>query len=146
VIGPLARTPLTHVENCADLFAVAASDPRAQGETFNVVDGGGERIWRYLGAYLRGSGERAVRIPVPYHVVHGAIRIAYATVFNRNPKLPHVLVPCRFESRLKPLRYTADRARRLLGWQPPLDFTECLRRTYGPPSAAAEAATPARHG
>ena len=27
------------MENCADLFAVAASDPRARGETFYVVDG-----------------------------------------------------------------------------------------------------------
>jgi UDP-glucose 4-epimerase len=139
VIGPLARMPLTHVENCADLFALAAADPRAEGETFNVVDSEGERIWSYLGAYLRGTGEPGIRIPVPYRLVYLVVRAAFATVFKRNLKLPHVLVPCRFESRLKPLRYTARRARELLGWQPPLDLVECLRRTYGRLTPEAEA-------
>lgn len=136
VIGPLSRMPLTHVENCADLFALAAEDPRARGETFNVVDGAGRRIWGYLGAYLRGAGERGIRIPVPYRVAYTVVRLAFATVFKRNTKLPHVLVPCRFESRLKPLRYTNRRARELLGWRPPLDHRQCLSRTYGPPAGA----------
>src|SRR5450755_2104988 len=36
VIGPLTRIPMTHVENCADVFALAAMDPRARGQTLNV--------------------------------------------------------------------------------------------------------------
>ena len=132
VIGPRSRMPLTHVENCADLFALAAEDPRARGETFNVVDGEGERIWSYLGTYLRGTRQRGLRIPIPYRVAYGMVRLAFETVFKRNPKLPHVLIPCRFESRLKPLRFTNHRARARLDWRPPLDFRECLARTYGP--------------
>ncbi len=135
VIGPFSHLPLTHVENCADLFALAAVDPRAKGETFNVVDGVGERIWSYLGDYLRGTGERGFRIPVPYSVAYSLVRLAFATVFRRNLKLPHVLVPCRFESRLKPLRYSNRHARHVLGWQPPLDYEECLSRTYRPAAA-----------
>ena len=38
------RLPLTHVENCADLFAKAAADPRPIGKTFTVVDGPGEKF------------------------------------------------------------------------------------------------------
>lgn len=132
VIGPRSRLPMTHVENCADLVALAAVHPRARGETFNVVDGPGERIWTYLGAYLHGTGERGIRIPIPYWLAHSLVRLAFATVFKRNLKLPQVLIPVRFESRLKPLRYTNRHARELLGWQPPLDFAECLARTYGP--------------
>ena len=30
VFGPLTRMPMTHVENCADVFALAAADPRAR--------------------------------------------------------------------------------------------------------------------
>jgi UDP-glucose 4-epimerase len=135
VIGPLARMPLTHVENCADLFARVVDDPRAVGETFNVVDGPGERIWSYLGDHLAGVGERGFRIPVPYFVAYNLVRLAFATVFKRNPKLPHVLVPCRFESRLKPLAYTNRHARERLGWEPPLDYRACLARTYGPAPA-----------
>jgi nucleoside-diphosphate-sugar epimerase len=132
VIGPLTRVPLTHVENCADLCALAATDPRAVGHTFNVVDGEGERVWTFLGSYLRGTGERALRLPVPYQLMWQAIRLAAATVFRRSRKLPHFLVPCRFESRLKPLRYTNARAAAVLGWRPPLSLAECLHRTYGP--------------
>ena len=140
VIGPRSRCPLTHVENCADLFAVAATDPRAAGRTFNVVDGAGERIWPYLGTYLRGVGERGLRIPIPYRPTLALVRLAYATLFRRNPKLPHILVPARFESRLKPLRYTNRRAREVLGWRPPLGFRECVARTYGGVVPAAEVA------
>jgi 2-alkyl-3-oxoalkanoate reductase len=139
VIGPTARMPMTHVENCADLFAIAATDSRACGHTFNVVDGEGERIWSFLGEYLRATGGRGVRIPIPYAVAFAVIRAAFATVFKRNDKLPQVLIPCRFESRLKPLRYTNQRAREILGWTPPLGFRECLARTFAPVPASSEA-------
>jgi UDP-glucose 4-epimerase len=131
VIGPLSRMPMTHVENCADLFAVAATDSRARGQTFNVVDGKGERIWSFLGDYLRGKGERGFRFPIPYNLAHLGVSAAFATVFRRNTKLPQILIPSRFESRLKPLRYTNRRAREVLGWKPPLDYRECLARTFG---------------
>ena len=131
VIGPFTHRPRTHVENCADLFALAAADPRARGQTLNVVDGEGERIWGFLGDYLRGTGQKRLRIPVPYHLVHSLVALAYATIFQRNPKLPHILVPCRLESRLKPLRYTNKRAQEILGWKPPLGYRECLSRTFG---------------
>jgi len=136
VIGPLSYLPLTHVDNCADLFARAAADARAAGQTLNVVDGPGERIWRYLGDYLKFSGEGGFRVPIPYVIAFGMVRMAFATILRRNLRLPGLLVPCRFESRLKPLRYSNYRAQELLGWHPPFGYAECLRRTYGPDGAA----------
>jgi nucleoside-diphosphate-sugar epimerase len=139
VIGPLSRIPMTHVENCADIFAVAATDPRARGETFNVVDGEGERIWSFLGDYLRGTGERALRIPIPYYFL---VSLAFTTLFKKNTKLPGLLIPSRFEARLKPLRYTNRHAREVLGWRPPLDFPNCLARTFGHLEGNARAVDP----
>lgn len=139
VIGPLTRLPLTHVENCADLFALAVEDPRAKGETLNVVDSDGPRTWSFLREYLRGTGERRFRIPIPYPLAYWSIRLAFATVFRRNLKLPNLLIPCRFEGRLKPLRYTNRRAREVLGWRPPLGFRECFSRTFGPVAAVGNA-------
>ena len=136
VIGPLTHIPMTHVDNCADLFAVTATDPRARGETFNVVDDGGERIWNFLGDYLKGMGEWGVRIPIPYSLAYFIVNTAFSTVFRKNSKLPQILIPCRFESRLKPLRYTNKHAREVLGWKPPHDLKECLARTFGPPASA----------
>ena len=142
VIGPFSRIPLTHVENCADLFAVASADPRARGRTFNVVDGEGPRIWTFLGEYLRGTGERGFRVPVPYWLAYGVVRLAYDHLFDKNPKLPHVLVPCRFEGRLKPLRFSNRRAREVLGWTPPLDHAACVARTYAPAEVTQLFSTP----
>jgi nucleoside-diphosphate-sugar epimerase len=134
VFGPLARVPLTHVENCADLFAVAAQDPRAAGHTFNVVDGPGPRIWEQLGEHLRRSGERGLRVPVPYRLGMLAARAATAAgrlALGKKAELPGLMIASRFEARFKPLRFTNERAERVLGWRPPLDYGSCLERTYG---------------
>jgi UDP-glucose 4-epimerase len=132
VIGPLTRIPMTHVENCADVFALAATDGRARGQTLDVVDGPGERIWTYLSDYMRGSGNRGWRLPVPYWLAIMMVRLGFATVFRTATKVPSILNPRRFESRLKPLHFENRNLRETLGWTPPLDYRQCLARTYGP--------------
>jgi 2-alkyl-3-oxoalkanoate reductase len=139
VIGPLTRIPMTHVENCADVFALAAVDARARGQTLNVVDGPGERIWTYLSDYMRGSGEPGWRLPVPYWLAISVVKLGFGTVFRRATKVPAILTPRRLDAMLKPLRFENRKLRETLGWNPPLDYEECLARTYGPvPPAAAE--------
>jgi nucleoside-diphosphate-sugar epimerase len=139
VIGPLTRMPMTHVENCADVFALAATDARACGKTLNVIDGPGERIWTYLSDYIRGSGQPGWRLPVPYSLAIWVVRLASATVFMSATKVPSILIPRRFEARLKPLRFENRRLREALGWTPPLDYQQCLVRTYGPAPLAKRA-------
>jgi 2-alkyl-3-oxoalkanoate reductase len=139
VIGPLTRLPMTHVENCAGVFAAAAVDPRARGQTLNVVDGPGERIWSYLADHMRGSGQSGWRVPIPYRLAIWTVRLAFATIFRRATKVPTILIPRRFESRLKPLRFDNRKLRETLGWTPPLGYRQCLARTYGPVPAPVEA-------
>lgn len=135
VIGPMTRIPMTHVENCADVFALAVTDPRARGETFNVVDGPGERIWQYLGDYIRRSGQRpGWRLPVPYGLAIAATRLGAVTIFRRATKVPGILVPRYLQARAKPLHFDNSKLRKTLGWSPPLDYEQCLARTYGHPS------------
>ena len=139
VIGPLTRIPMTHVENCADVFALAAADARARGQTLNVVDGPGERIWTYLSDYMRGSGQPGWRLPVPYWLAIRVVRLAYATVFRtRHQGAQHPHPASARVAMLKPLRFENRRLRETLGWTPPLDYQQCLARTYGPatPTAA----------
>lgn len=133
-IGPWTRLPLSYVENCADLFARAVDHPRAAGETFNVVDGDDVRTWRYLGDYVRGTGARWLGLPVPYWLARGSVALGYRTskwIFRGKGKLPSFLVPCCFEARFKPLRFSNLKVREILAWQPPLTYAECLERTYG---------------
>jgi 2-alkyl-3-oxoalkanoate reductase len=132
VIGPMTRIPMTHVENCADVFAEAATNERARGQTLNIVDGPGERIWTYLSDYMRGIGQPGWRLPVPYWLAILVVRLAFATVFRTATKVPSILIPSRFESRLKPLRFENRKLWETLGWTPPLDYQRCLARTYGP--------------
>ena len=112
---------MTHVENCADVFARAAADARARGQTLNVVDGPGERIWTYLSDYMRGSHQPGWRLPVPYWLAIRVVRLAFATMFRSATKVPNILIPRRLESRLRPLRFENRRLRETLGWTPPLD-------------------------
>jgi UDP-glucose 4-epimerase len=147
VFGPSTRLPLTHVENCADLFAEAVDHPRAVGDTFNVIDGDDVRIWGYLGTYLRRTGRREVRLPIPYGLALAGVRLARRIsrgIFRGKGKLPSLLVPCRFEARFKPLRFSNRKAREVLGWTPPLDHTECLRRTFDHPEAGPIVTRPTR--
>ena len=137
VIGPLTRIPMTHVENCADVFALAAADPRAQGQTLNVVDGRGERIWTYLSDYMRGCGQPGWRVPVPYWLAMLAVRLGFATVFRRATKVPSILTPRRLEAMMKPLHFDNRRLRETLEWVPPHDYQQCLARTYGPAASTA---------
>jgi nucleoside-diphosphate-sugar epimerase len=133
VIAPAARPPLTHVENCADAFAEAALDPRAVGQTFNVVDNHGISSWRYLGEYRRRTGTGLIRIPVPYAAwLTGAVLASAVSrrIFGEKAKLPGLFVPCRFRARFRPLRFDTRKIRDILGWSPPLDLDRCLRRTY----------------
>jgi nucleoside-diphosphate-sugar epimerase len=132
VIGPLTRLPMTHVENCADVFALAAGDARARGRTLNVIDGPGERVWTYLSDYIRGSGQLGWRLPVPYWLAINVVRLVFAILFRNATKVPSILIPRRFESRFKPLRFENRRLRETLGWNPLFDYQQCLVRTYSP--------------
>jgi nucleoside-diphosphate-sugar epimerase len=138
VFGGSTRIPLTHVVNCAHLLVTATEDPRAIGETFNVVDDDEARTWGYLGEYLRRTGAGGFRVPVPYPVAMAGVRLARWSsrrLFRGKGKLPSLLVPCRFEARFKPLRFSNRKAREVLGWRPPRSFPDCLRLTYEGPGA-----------
>jgi hypothetical protein len=119
--------PMTHVENCADVFASAAADPRARGQSLNVVDGPGERTRTYLSDYMHGSGQLGWRLPIPYWLAIGVVRLAFATVFNRATKVPSILIPQRLEARLKPLSFDNRRLRKTLAWTSLLDYLTDLR-------------------
>jgi UDP-glucose 4-epimerase len=143
VFGGATRIPLTHVVNCAHLLATATEAPRAIGETFNVVDDDEVRVWGYLGEYLRRSAAGGVRIPIPYPVAMAGVRLAKWSsrrLFRGKGKLPSLLVPCRFEARFKPLRFSNRKAREVLGWRPPRSFPDCLRLTYESPGGRPDAA------
>ena len=119
VIGPLTRMPMIHVENCADVFVLAAVDGRARGQTLNVVDG-------------KAAATRAGACLCPTGLTSGRCGWPSPPCFRNATKVPGILIPRQFESRFRPLRFENRRLRETLGWTPPLDYQHCLVRTYGP--------------
>ncbi len=144
VIGPSTRLPLTYVENCADCFARAVEDPRAIGETFNVVDGHEIGAWRYLGEYIRLTGRSEHRIPVPYWLGITMSRLAdwiNRRIFGGKVRVPGLFIPCRFQARFKPVRFSTSKLRDTLGWRPAFDFAQCFLRCRTTSTALSESVT-----
>jgi UDP-glucose 4-epimerase len=112
LFAPLARPPMTHVENCANLFARCVDDPKAVGRTLNVFDANQISAIRYVLQYHK---KQRICVPVPYAVGHAGTKLATALskwYFRGKGKLPSLLMPARYEARFKPLKFpttTLDR-------------------------------------
>lgn len=131
MIGPFARLPLTYVTNCADCLVMALENPAAIGETFNVVDGDDIRVWRYVREYARCSGQRAILLPVPYSLAALVAHLASRTsrlLFGTKGRLPSLLMPRRFRSQFKPIRFSNQKLREKLAWSPRLSFDQCVAK------------------
>jgi UDP-glucose 4-epimerase len=135
LFGPLTRLPLAHVINCADCIVAAVESPSSVGENFNVVDGDDIRVWRYAHEYAKRTKQHGLFVPLPYQLGLGIAKLASLTsraLFGKKGKLPSILMPRRFESQFKPIRFSNQKLREILKWSPPLNFEECLNSTYGP--------------
>ncbi len=135
VVGYRRRLPLTYVDNCADAFVLAATDRRAIGRTYNVIDGSGVPVARFLRARRQASGEDARHVHVPYGLGLGVARAAARTsraLFGPGGKLPSILVPARFEARFKPVEFDGGLLERELGWRPAVGFAAAARAAFAP--------------
>jgi UDP-glucose 4-epimerase len=134
MFGPFTRLPLTHVVNCADCLVTAAEKRAAIGQAFNVIDGDDVRVWRYVREYARRTDQRGLMLPLPYTVGYGIAWLASLMsrrLFSGKGKLPSLLMPSRFESQFKPIRFSNRKLINILAWEPPLDFDQALSLTYG---------------
>lgn len=135
--------PITHVENCAMAFALAAEKPMGWGKTFNVVDEHGVSAWEYVGVCMQRAGVsggtgfpggQVRRLPVGYGFAHAMTRMAMwmaRGMLGKKAKLPSILAPRRFEARFKPVRVRAQAAHEVLGWRPRLTWDDAVGATFG---------------
>lgn len=133
MFGPSTRLPLTYVDNCADAIVAALENPGAVGKVFNVVDDDDVRVRQYVREFARRSGQRGLMLPLPYFFGLGLAKLATLVshmLFGKRGKLPSLLMPRRFESQFKPVRFSNRRLRDVLHWNPPLSFEQSLDATY----------------
>jgi UDP-glucose 4-epimerase len=142
VLSPSRALPFTHFENCARAFRDALEHASSIGETVNLVDPEQLSAWAFAGEASRRGGRPFVRVPIPHAIAWPAVRaIAWLarTLLGRTAQLPSFVVPQRFAQGYRPLRFSVAKAKRVLGWTPPLSLDAAFREAFGePPSHAAE--------
>lgn len=139
VVGPLWVTSgdaivrkFVYVENCAEAIVLAAEAADARGKVFNLVDSDIPSGRRYASA-LRRLGIAVPRaLPIPYAALKGTAALVGAINrrwFEGRLRVPSLLVSKELDSRLRPLRYSNERARAGLNWTPRYGFDEALARS-----------------
>jgi nucleoside-diphosphate-sugar epimerase len=113
-----------YVENLIDAYLLAATRVEAIGEAFTICDC--DVPWReFYGRYAKMAGRPARSVPVAIAMVaalapEGVARLTHRTFTISRAVLSFSTSQC---------RYSTDKARRLLGWEPSVSFDEGLRRT-----------------
>lgn len=132
LVEPSRPLRLTYVEGCAEAFVLAATDPRADGQTFNVVDDQEEVTAGRMAAVLAERfSDGARRVSVPGRLGHLGAWAAYraaGAIPGARERLPGLLRPKSFAARFSPARSSADKIRAGLGWVPRYRFEEAVER------------------
>jgi nucleoside-diphosphate-sugar epimerase len=115
-----------YIDNVVEGFVLALTQPAALGQTFNLCDGQAVTYREFYLAYARMLG-RSTLPTVPGPVARLA-RTLPASWLRRLLGKP-VIGPWSLHFRLNPSQFSIERARRLLGYEPGVDFGEGMRRT-----------------
>ena len=116
-IGGSNLLPLTFVDNCADAIVLAGLVPDIDGEVFNVVDDHLLTSAQFLRAYRQRVG-RSFSLRVPYTLAR-VLSWAWEQYSIRSQgQLPPAFNRRRCAAEWKGNRYSNERLRTRLGWQP----------------------------
>lgn len=132
--GAWARLPLTYVENCAEAIVLAAEKESANGQILNVIDDNPPTQRRYAKMLQQRMSPRPVIVPVAWSVMRflaGAAVVTNRLLFQNRAKIPGLFIPARLHARCKPLKFTNEKIKRVLAWQPRYPTDESLNRSFG---------------
>jgi nucleoside-diphosphate-sugar epimerase len=127
-MGGARIVPYTYVDNCASAIASAVDVPGVEGHAFNVVDDQLPTARDTFRAYTRRVGP-VPAVTIPQWAIPTVAR-AYEWCSRRSDgQFPPVITRYRAAAQWKPLRFSNDRAKRVLGWHPSVPFADALDRT-----------------
>jgi nucleoside-diphosphate-sugar epimerase len=132
LLGGANRVPLSYVENTASLLSAAGRHPAAAGEVLNAVDRDPPTQREYLARWRSARPGATLVVPVPLAVLRlaGAAYAAGERVTRGAVSPPVLLRPYAIGPSMRPFDYAPSRAERVLGWRPPVDREEALRRAF----------------
>lgn len=115
-----------YIDNVVDGLVLALTTPAAVGETFNLCDDRSVTYREFYLAYARMLGRRS--LPTAPGWVALLARSAPGGLARRLLGRPSVGV-WSLHFRLNPSKFSVDKAKRVLGYRPVVDFSEGMRRT-----------------
>jgi len=127
-MGGRQTLPYTYVDNCAAAIRQAGFSPGVDGEAINVIDDNlptAAQLVRRLAR--RRLKPRSLWVP---SACIGPLSGIYEWYHRYSQgQVPGVITRYRSCAIWKPLRYSNEKARRLLGWRPEISFDEAFERS-----------------
>ena len=127
-LGGSNAIPLSYVDNCAEAIVLAALTPGIDGEAFNVVDDDLPSSRKLLRLYKR-NVSRFHSVYVPRPVSYGLCRLWESYCAWSDNQLPLVFNLSRWNSLWRKTRYTNQKLKARLGWEP-VATTEAGLQSY----------------
>jgi nucleoside-diphosphate-sugar epimerase len=124
-LGHGNKIPLTFVDNCADAIVLAGLVEGIEGQVFNISDDDLPTSRQFLRLYKR-RVRRFLSIPIPYRAWY-----AFCALWEKYSEWSGGQIPPVFNRRgcavtWKGNRYTNEKAKKLLGWQPRIPMPQSL--------------------
>jgi nucleoside-diphosphate-sugar epimerase len=121
--------PLTYVDNCAEATALAGLKPGIDGEVFNVVDDNLPSSRKFLHLYKR-NVKRFRSIYVPHALTYCLCGMwGWYSEWSQR-QLPPAYNLRMWHANWKKTRYSNEKLKSRLGWQPAIPTSEGLRRHF----------------
>ncbi len=126
-LGGSNTIPITYVDNCAEAIALAGLTPGVDGEVFNVVDNDLPSS-RWLLRQYKKNVRRFASIYVP-HALSYALCCGWEWYSEWSQgQLPPVFSRKEWHASWKKTRYSNQKLKTRLGWEPKVPTSEGLRR------------------
>jgi nucleoside-diphosphate-sugar epimerase len=125
-MGGVQKLPYTYVDNCARAVFQAGIVPKIEGQVLNVVDDDLPNA-KQIVREARRSGQRLRQVVVPRFLIHKCCALyEWYSRWSRG-QLPPVLTTHKSKAMWKTLRYSNEKAKKLLEWRPEVPMHEAIR-------------------
>lgn len=128
--GGRRQIPMIYVENLVDALLLTLEHDAAVGRIYNLVDADPPSEYQYLRALCEIEKNKQILLPLPGWPFLIAAHLAQAYRDRRGASGGMHLVHG-FRRVIGHVRFTADAARRDLGWKSRVPLREGMRATYG---------------
>jgi nucleoside-diphosphate-sugar epimerase len=124
-LGGSNRIPFTYVDNCADAMVLAGITPGVDGEVFNIVDDDLPSSRQFLKQY-KARARRFRSVYVPYWIFYSLCGLWERYSRWSEGQLPPVFNRRRCATYWKGSRYSNQKLKDRLGWQPIVSRAEAM--------------------